>query len=181
MKKVFIYYLLLFTIISCHSKNEELELDKIIFHTDEYGCWGQCPEYHLEISQNLKTRLWIEKETYLDTIYPLNDMRNRGHLVDSGKLGYYTGKIPVKSFQQIKDLIEKTRFDTIRNSTDKTNCHDGLTKQIILYFQGNKRKEILYSCGENWKLDSLSNLIYSFIDDHHLIKTEKSFYIEDFK
>jgi len=181
MKKVFIYYLLLFTIISCHSKNEKLELEKIIFHTDEDGCWGPCPEYHLEISKSLKTRLWNEKEAYLDTIYPVHDLRNRGYLIDSAKLGYYKGKISQERFQQIKNLIEQSRFDTIQNSSDKTNCHDALTKRMILYFKGNKRKEILYSCGENWQLDSLSNLIYSFIDDHHLIKTEKSFYIEDFK
>lgn len=181
MKKVFIIKLILFTIISCQPKNEKLELEKFIYHSDENGCWGPCPEYHIEISNDYKTRLWIEKETYFDTILPVNDMRNRGYIIDSAKLGYYTGKISLENFQQIKNLIEQTRFDTIQNSTDKTNCNDALTKRMILYFKGNKRKEILYSCAENWQLDSLSNLVFYFIDNHSLTKIETSFFIEDFR
>lgn len=181
MKKTFYYFLILCSIIGCKAKNENLELEKLIFNTDEYGCWGPCPEYHLEISKDLKTRLWIEKETYFDTIFPINDLRNRGDILDSAKLGFYEGNISKDRFQNFKNLIESTRFDTIQNNSNKTNCNDALTKRIILYFKGNHRKEILYSCAENWQLDSLSNLVYDFIQNHNLDKTEKSFYLEDFK
>lgn len=181
MKKVFYYCLILCPMIGCMTKNENLELEKIIFHTDENGCWGPCPEYHLEISHDLQTRLWIEKETYLDTIYPVNDMRNRGYILDSTKLGFYKGEISKEVYQNFKDLIENTRFDTIQNNSSKTDCNDALTKRIIIYYKGNNRKEITYGCVGNWQLDSLSHLVYRFIDDHQLTKTGNRLYIEDFK
>lgn len=180
--KTSIVFLFAFTLmISCSKNEERIELKKLIFHTDENGCWGPCPEYHLEISNDLKTKLWIEKEGDYDTIFDMNDSRYRGYLLDSAKLGFYAGEISELDYQYIKGLIENTRFDTIQNNSRKTDCNDALTKRIILYFKGNIRKEITYSCAENWQLDSLSNLVYRFIDNHQLNKIETSFYIEDFK
>ncbi len=180
MKRIIQYFFLLFSIIGCDRNDKKLEFEKIIFHTDENGCWGSCPEYHLEISNNLYTRLWIEKETYEDTIYPLQDIRHRGYLIDSTRLGYYEGKISPEKFLPIKNLIVQTRFDTILNSSEKTQCNDALTKRFILYFKGNQRKEILYNCTGNGQLDSLSKLFYSFINNHQLTKAENSFFLEDF-
>lgn len=181
LKTSIVFLLAIIFINSCTRNKEAIELEKLIFHTDEDGCWGPCPEYHLEISDDLQTRLWIEKETYFDTIYHVSDLRNRGDILDSSKLGFYEGKISTDVFQNFKSLVENTRFDTIQNNSRKTDCNDALTKRIILYFKGNIRKEITYSCEENWQLDSISNLVYRFIDEHQLTKTDERFFLEDFK
>ena len=58
MKKIF-YLIISFILISCASKKNDNEFEKIIFHTSE--CFGTCPEYHLEINQKKEVKLYVEK------------------------------------------------------------------------------------------------------------------------
>jgi len=178
MKSFWCLFILIFALNSC-KKEDNLKLEKIVFNTDDSGCWGLCPMYHLEINENRIARLHVEKFLYYDSTCYKTKFEYCEPKSDSSKIGYFEGKINPKEFIQIKSFIERNRFDTIQNNSAKTNCKDGLHEKYILYFNQNIRKEIVYNCIENPQLDSLSKMLFQIIDKNQLKRTDKSFYLEN--
>src|SRR5690606_15172093 len=167
--------------MSCQRNQETPNLDKIIFNTDDSGCWGLCPIYHLEINNDLSARLYVEKFLYYDSICYQTNFEQCDLKQDSSKIGYFEGKIDSDKYSRMKNFIEKNRFDTIQNDLRKTDCNDALYRKYILYFDRNQRKEILYSCTENKQLDSLSAMLYEIIEKNELKRTDEIFFLENIK
>ena len=180
MKTLLTSLLFITFFVSC-KQQEDIKLEKIIFNTDDNGCWGLCPIYHLEINNDLNTRLYVEKLLYYDSTCYETNFEYCEPKTDSSKIGYFKGKISLQDFNNINEFIIRNRFDTIQNSLAKMDCNDVLYKKYILYFNQNQRKEIHYRCAENIQLDSLSQLLYKFIEKNKLERTNDSFYLENIK
>lgn len=168
-------------IISCQKNQDTVYLEKVILNTDDSGCWGLCPIYHLEINENRSVRLYVEKSLYYDSICYKTNFEECVPKPDSSKMGYFKGKVNEDYFRLIKNFIEKNRFDTIQNRPNMTNCNDGLYNKFIFYFSPNNRKEVFYNCFGNPQLDSLSDILYQLIDENELERTNDSFFIENSK
>lgn len=164
--------------VSC-TQQEDIKLEKIIYNTDDYGCWGLCPIYQLELTNDLTARLHVKKFLYYDSICYKTDFEYCETKTDSSKVGYFKGKISQKQFNEIKQFIERNRIDTVQNSSAKMDCNDALYEKFILYFTQNQRKEIHYRCAENMQIDSLSLLLHNFIEINKLERTNESFYLEN--
>jgi|GEM_PF-4208289 len=177
------YFLIIILIIinSCQKNQEPVKLDKIIFNTDDSGCWGLCPIYHLEIKSDLTARLFIEKFLYYDSICYQTNFEQCDLKQDSSKIGYFRGKIDPYEYSRMKNFIEKNRFDTIQNDLSKKDCNDGLYQKYIFYFSQNTRKEIVYNCSGNKQLDSLSAMLYQIIEKNELERTDETFFLENIK
>lgn len=179
MKIIIASLFFIILLISCGKAQEEIKLKKIIFNTDDNGCWGLCPIYHLEINDDLNVKLHMEKFLYEDSTCYKTKFEYCEPKTDSSKVGYFKGKISLNEFNKISEFVTLNRFDTIQNNSAKMNCNDALYKKYILYFNQNQRKEIHYRCAENSQLDSLSDYLFDLIDKNDLERTQESFFIEN--
>ncbi len=124
MKKIF-YLIISFILISCASKKNDNEFEKIIFHTSE--CFGTCPEYHLEINQKKEVKLYVEKAY-------------EKRKIDTLKMGYYKGKLDDKTYIEFIDLIKKIDLEKSgiiepKREPNTIILSEGSQLSIILYIK----------------------------------------------
>ncbi|BCY29056.1 DUF6438 domain-containing protein [Flavobacterium okayamense] len=167
MKKIF-YLIIPFILISCASKKNDNEFEKIIFHTSK--CFGTCPEYHLEINKKKEVKLFIEKAY-------------QKRKIDTLKIGYYKGKLDNETYSELISLIEKIDLEKsgITEPIREPNTivlKEGSQLSIILYIK-NQRKPMIYIYpAGHW--EKLMSFVYKISSSENLTKTSEELKIEAF-
>jgi hypothetical protein len=168
MKKIILLILITQLFTNCSSKKINSKFEKITFHTSK--CFGTCPEYHLELKQNRKIKLYIEK-AYKD------------HKLDTEKIGFYRGKLNKETYNEFLSILKKIDLEKsgIESPPIEANTiilREGSQLTLILYFD-NERKPIkyIYPAGL-WQ--ELMSFLYKIADDKNLLKVNEEIEIESF-
>jgi hypothetical protein len=122
--------------------------DKIVFHTGP--CFGACPIYHLEISNNESNE-------------------------NKKKMGYFTGSLDQKKVTQLEQAIKVMGPDTIQ--FNGPNCCDGPIVSIILYYGGQKKSFTAMFPPE--QAATLINLLNRWCREYAWQRSKTAFTVED--
>jgi len=147
-----------------NSNDKTVELEKLIFHTT--GCWGHCPTYHLQIDSSRNLNL------YSESVYIQKEgFRSK---LDSTKIGYFTGKLPKTTYDNLIVTLEAMGLDTLKSN--ESTCCDGSIITLIAYYNG--RKMYIHSMFPGEIFESLILKLYNICETSKLLKTEEPFEIE---
>lgn len=146
IKKLLLLSLFSILLSSCKSAKNDLQFDKIIYHTS--ACFGFCPVVHLEVNANKTVRLHAEK------------MYSKAGGVAESRIGYFNGTVNDTTYNKLIKELRLIGLDTLK--FDGPDCCDGATKTIIVYYNG-KRKYLraMFPPDHAFSLISVLNDIYS--------------------
>ena len=104
--------------------DRDLQFEKIVVHTSR--CYGTCGVYHMEINNTGSFKLLAS--------FIHNDYNWQG---DTAKQGYYTGKLPVATYDSLINALQTCSLRTLRMRT--VECCDGGILTMIIYFNGQRK------------------------------------------
>lgn len=164
MKKTFFYLFTFVTFISCSSKKEVYNFEKIIFHSSR--CFGSCPVINLQVNKDQSILL----SRILNSTMPKL-------IADTHKeeTEYLKGTLDNRLYQQLISELVKTQDLNF----DGQNCCDAPLKTLIIY-QNGKRK-VIETMFPPEKADSLISTLYQISRLENLTKVTEKFEIETFE
>lgn len=170
MKNTLILLLSLLSLFSCNRKAEEetkeITINKFIFSSG--SCYGGCHPTHLQIDENKRTLLFIDK-SYLDE-----------NNLDTNKIGYFKGTISDSVFYLLESEIERIGLDNLnfdREGNEFNVCSDLPSNRLIIYHDGNLKSSSNWTCPSK-RATKLESIIWDLCDPKWLNKTGSIFEIE---
>jgi len=155
-------FFILIAFSSCNNQ-EKPQFDKIIFHTTI--CFGACPVFHLELNKNKKVKLFAES-------VPIS---NENWQTDTGKTGYFEGKVSDSTFRKLSNIIKIIGIDTL--NFNHIICCDGSVYTIIIYRNG--KRLFFRSMVPPAKARPLIGTLYQICRESNLKRISTPFNIEN--
>ncbi|ESU19832.1 hypothetical protein FEDK69T_30880 [Flavobacterium enshiense DK69] len=166
MRKAILLIIITQFLANCSSGKINSRFEKMIFHTSK--CFGTCPEYHLELNQNKKIKLYIEKAY-------------QNYKIDSTRIGFYRGKLDKETYNEFLSILEKidleksgTKAPPVEPNT--ITLSEGSQLTLILYID-NKRKPMRYIYPAGLMQDLMA-FLYKISKDKSLTKVNEKLEIE---
>lgn len=160
-----IFTLILTTLLlSCSSKKDAVNFEKIVFHTSP--CFGNCPIINMQVSK--------DKSVLLSRIENSRTPKVAASENTAGlpQYEYFKGNVSNKLYNEL--LTELAKTDTVK--FNGPNCCDAPMKSIIAYYNGKRRHiETMFPPKE---AEKLIEILYQISKTEGLVKTTDRFEIE---
>ncbi len=153
-----------FTIKGC-KQNEEIRLEKIIFHTSR--CMGSCPEYHAQIDNDRLILLHAEYVSKSSTPINLYDP-------DTARMGYFKGKVREEHYAELEGVLQNIRLSHLR--FNGITCCDASVITIIIYY--NNQRKVLQSMLPPKEAMKLIDLLRHIVESTPVQRAAEPFELE---
>lgn len=144
--------------------NEPFSFEKIIFHTT--SCYGRCPIYHLQLTQDKQIRLHTEDAYRNDKDFSFKR--------DSSKTGYFTGSIQDSVYKNLVTALSAIDLNNLE--FNNAQCCDGTLITVIVYYNG--KRKVLRSMFPPAKAQKLIGMLYDICGKSELIRSTQQFSVE---
>ena len=175
--KYFLSFCLIHILICCVKNNEikNTDYNKIIIHKINNDCWGICNEYSVELTNKNTFKLKIDNFYKTDSISVESFIEGTPKIIDSAKIGSFSGKLNQIDFESISKKINDINFPTLKY--DSNDCCDGITTRIIYYYDSDNKSRTLESIIFPENIENLITDIDKIVYQNKF-KREATFYIE---
>lgn len=159
-------FLLLSTMLflSCASKKESVNFEKITFHSSQ--CFGNCPVINLQVNKDKS--LYLSKQENIR----MRKVAGTENTEENKELEYFKGTVSEKLYSEL--LAELAKTDTV--SFKGQNCCDAPLKTFTAYYNG-KRKHVVTMFPPQ-EAENLISVLYKISKLGNLTKTTEKFEIE---